>query len=246
MAGNETQNHLQKAIAAVLKENAACWKQKLKQLNAEAKTLQDLKKDLPEGWVPLRVAASCYLTQGAKVDNLVFPRKKEEWIEAWQEIKPKRGETKVQLTKRFKAWLKARGNHRFAERYAPYYAEYWVDRGFDPKNSMDDLKKLEQAKDRAAIEKFWRNVNRKKGIGVQYAKNIPMDEKNKHFKDCIKVDSRLKSILKGTAAEQLSDAEKEQLYLEAGKANSLNGWETDRLCFYFHQQIKQHLNRIKK
>lgn len=243
MRKNNIKLSLQKAIAHVLIENGAYWKTKLKQLSVEAKTLQELQKELPEGWVPLRIAVSCYLTQGANVDKLIIPRTKDEWIEVWQEIKPKRGETKAQLTERFKCWLKERGNHRNAERFAPYYADYWAEREFDPKNSIKDLKRLQKAEDRATIECFWQKI---KGIGVQYAKNIPMDEKNKHFKDCIKVDSRLKGILKGTVAEQLSDAEKEQLYLEAGRANGLNGWETDRLCFNFSQHIKQHLNKINK
>jgi hypothetical protein len=239
MGINKTQIDLRKAIGNVLKQNPGCWQDRLNQMNEQAKIIQALKKELPEGWVPLRIAVSCYLTQGAKVDNLIFPKTKKDWINVWHEIKPKPGETKAQLTKRFKVWLRDRGNYHYAEKFAGYYAEYWDERDFDTKKSLKDLQKLEQAKDEAEIVKFWRNVNSKRGIGVQYAKNIPMDEKHKHFKDCIKVDSRLKNILKGTAAEHLSDKEKEDQYLAAGKANKLNGWETDRFCFYFHNQIKQ-------
>jgi len=171
-------------------------------MNEQAKIIQALKRELPEGWVPLRIAVQCYLTQRAKVDNLIFPKTKKDWINVWHEIKPKLGETKAQLTKRFKAWLRDRGNYHYAERFAGYYAEYWAERDFDTKKSLNDLQKLEQAKDKAEIVKFWRQFD---GIGVEYSKNIPMDEKSIHFEDCIKIDSRLKKILEGTAAEHLSN-----------------------------------------
>lgn len=236
MGSYKTQIDLRKAIGNVLKQNPGCWQDRLNQMNEQAKIIQALKRELPEGWVPLRIAVQCYLTQGAKADNLIFPKTKKDWINVWHQIKPMHGETKAQLAARFKKWMKAHGSHRNADKFSKSYANYWSKHKFDTIKSLEDLQKLEQAKDKAEIVKFWRQFD---GIGVEYSKNIPMDEKSIHFEDCIKIDSRLKKILEGTAAEHLSNKEKEDLYLSAGKANKLNGWETDRFCFYFHNQIKQ-------
>jgi hypothetical protein len=64
---------------------------------------------------------------------------------------------------------------------------------------------------------------RYEGVGIQYAKNLPMDERHKEFINSIKIDARLNSLLKGTPHENLNNTEKEKMFLEAGEKNGLSG-----------------------
>jgi hypothetical protein len=233
---------LSKAIAAVLKSSAACWKERLGQLEEEAAVIRKLRNKIPEAWVPLRLAVSCYLTQGAQVDNLKFPLTQKDWLEAWEEIRPRAGESRSKLQKRFQEWLETRGNHRFAVRLSEAYAAYWHDKKFDTAESLKDFHRLQKiSNDKDAVMSFWKEY---KQVGIEYSKNIPMDEKDPLFLHSIKVDSRIKSIVKTITEVNMKNEEIEQIFLNAGNANGLNGWETDRFCFQFSGQIKRKIREI--
>jgi hypothetical protein len=106
----------------------------------------------------------------------------------------------------------------------------------DTAKPKDDIAKLNNCKDKEEIKKFWMSF---KGIGIQYAKNVPMDEKDSFFVNSIKIDARLNAILKDTDAENINDKLKEQLFLDAASQLKITGWEIDRLCYKFGTEIKQ-------
>lgn len=80
-------------------------------------------------------------------------------------------------------------------------------------------------------------VQQFKGIGPKYGRNLFMDLYHPDFRDSIAIDSRIASV---TAALGLSFArykEHEAFYLEAGKLAELNGWEVDRLLYWFRDEV---------
>lgn len=243
MKTDKAQLVLQKAIKEIMKQNSNCWKEHLSRFDKSSKIIKALRQEVPEGWVPLRLAVSCYLTQGTRVDNLDFPTNKNEWVEIWKEIKPQPRENKRQLEARFKKWIKNRGNHRGAEKFSKAYGDYWQSRKWDLGNSLQDLKELENADTMEEVRAFWRGFN---WVGEQYSKNIPMEEKDKRFNDNIKVDSRLKGIIKELNQDKLSNLEIEQFFLSVSREIGLTGWETDRFCFSFYKEIKKEIKKIKK
>jgi len=106
----------------------------------------------------------------------------------------------------------------------------------DTAKPKDDIAKLNNCKNKEEIKRFWMSF---KGIGIQYAKNVPMDEKHSFFVNSIKIDARLNAILKDTVAANLKDNLKEQLFLDAASQLKITGWEIDRLCYKFGTEIKQ-------
>jgi hypothetical protein len=197
-------------------------------------TFNKLKEVAPEYYIPLRLACSVYLTYGAKNSNLILPYTVEEFEKAWIEIKPGKHDTSNLIANRFKDWLKLRGNHRFSEKSSKNFASFFEE--FDAVEEFEKYKLCDSKKD---FKKFWMKF---KGVGYQYSNNLCMDEKNKHFLNSIKIDSRLNSLLKGTKAEEYTSSEKEMLFLNVSKNLKLTGWEIDRICFNFKDEIIKLLN----
>lgn len=211
-------------------ENQKKWNTKKKELEGYAKILKQLKKH-EDFYIPLRLACSAFLSQGSNNNRIQFPKTYDDFIEIWNEIQPKKNELNKELAKRFTLWLKSRGNHRRAIRLGNNYSQYFI-----KFNAKEDFQKLESLKDKNDIKKFWMKYD---GVGKEYSKNLPMDEKHKAFLNSIKIDDRLNSLLKGSIYEKLKNEEKEKIYLEAGKQNGLTGWEVDRICYNFKDDIKK-------
>jgi len=80
------------------------------------------------------------------------------------------------------------------------------------------------------------------GIGPKYARNIPMDTYDEHFRDSIAIDVRLKNV---STALGLTFArpfpEHERFYQDVAQAAGLNGWELDRLLYHFGGDIHARL-----
>jgi hypothetical protein len=79
-------------ISQILEDEklAKQWKEQKKRLEIEVNNLIEIEKEIPEGWVPLRLACSVLLTQQTNLKNVNFPRTIEHWKGIWQEIKPSR------------------------------------------------------------------------------------------------------------------------------------------------------------
>jgi hypothetical protein len=222
---------LTRAIKQLLTEqvNKDRWIQIKKQQDEIAKTLNELKLQLPECYIPLRLACSVYLTYGSKNSNLILPFSVSDFKKAWLEIKPEKNETSNLIADRFKAWLKIRGNHRFSEKSSKNFACF-----FEEFDAVEEFEKYKLCDSKKELKKFWMKF---KGVGSQYSKNLCMDEQNKYFLNSIKIDSRLNSILKATPEEKYSDEKKEILFLNVAKNLGLSGWEVDRICFNFKNEI---------
>jgi hypothetical protein len=223
---------LAKAIENLLanSENKSKWDSIKLQQDEIAATFSKLKEESPEYYIPLRLACSVYLTYGAKNSNLILPYIVSDFQKAWLEIKPMNNETSVELAKRFEKWLNGRKNYRFSKKSGMNFAHFFEN--FDPVKEIEIYKSCNSKKE---LKKFWMRFE---GVGPQYSKNLCMDEQNIHFVNSIKIDSRLNSLLKGTQAEKYSDSEKELLFLNAAKTLGLTGWEVDRICFNFRNEIK--------
>jgi hypothetical protein len=215
----------------VIEGNKSRWDAYQIVQNNLAETLNYFRVNRPEIFIPLRLACSVYLTQGTNNLFVTIPTTKEHFKNAWLKICKNIGETKEEHKLKFQTWLNENGNHRFAERFSLYFSEY-----IDTENPENDIAKLNNCKDKEEIKKFWMSF---KGIGIQYAKNVPMDEKDSFFVNSIKIDARLNAILKDTVAANITDELKEQLFLNAAKKLEITGWEIDRLCYKFGTEIKQ-------
>jgi len=196
-------------------ENKSKWDSYQIAQNNLAETLKYFRVNRPEIFIPLRLACSVYLTQGVNNLNLNIPTSKEHFEIAWLKICKNVGETKEENKIKFKAWLNDNGHHRNAEKFSFYFSEYIYTA--NPRNDVDILN---NCKNMDEIKKFWMSF---KGIGIQYAKNIPMDEKDSFFVNSIKIDARLNAILKDTVAENISDNLKEQLFLYVAKELEISG-----------------------
>ncbi len=210
-------------------ENLQRWKQNLNVQKRQAKTFEKIKKTNPEAYIPLRLACSVYLTQGSNNRYVKLPVTFHEFLRVWEEIKPLPNETKKKHSKRFKAWLNSRGNYLRAGKFGNYFSEY-----FSESDPITNLKELLACTSLKETKKFWKQF---RGVGTQYSKNLIMDEMNPISFNSIKIDARLNTILKGTDAESLNNHQKEVFFLEVGKEVGLNGWQIDRLCYRFNNEI---------
>jgi hypothetical protein len=211
--------------------NSERYNSYIKIQEALARNLKYFRKNRKEIYVPLRIICSAYLTQGSNNRFIKPPIKRSEFISAWEKVKREKNETKRQHKSKVFQWLKERGNHRFADKLSIAFSDY-----IEFNSPIDDFKELEVCKSQEEIKKFWKKF---KYIGSEYAKNIPMDEKDANFLNTIKIDARLKLFLKDTDAEYLSNKQKEELYLKVAANLKMTGWEIDRLCFKFGNEIKE-------
>lgn len=210
-------------------ENKSKWDDIKLQQDKIANTFRQLKEEVPEHYIPLRLACSVYLTYGSKNSNLILPYTVNDFKKAWLEIKPLKNESSEELAKRFEKWLNGRKNFRFSKKSGKNFANFFE--SFDPVKEIELYKSCNSKKE---LKKFWMRFE---GVGPQYSKNLCMDEQNIHFVNSIKIDSRLNSLLKGTQAEKYSDSEKELLFLNVSKSIGLTGWDVDRICFNFRDKI---------
>jgi hypothetical protein len=217
------------------------WEKKLSELYLFAEILNELKTKIPEGWVPTRIAVSCLLTMQSNVKNLQFPKKIEDWVYIWEkELKPLLFLKENIMKKSFSLWLQSKNHYRFVDVYSDYYVSYWQNINNNLSKSAEHLKHLGKLQSNKDVLKFWRQFD---GVGLQYSKNLPMDEMDKRFKNYIKIDTRLNSILKDTKASNLNQNDKEKLFLIAGSKIGLDGWHTDRLCFNFRDLVRYNFQK---
>ena len=81
-----------------------------------------------------------------------------------------------------------------------------------------------------------------KGIGDKYARNIMMTSITADFRNSIAVDSRIKSVTTALGLSFSSYDEHEVFYLDVAGRAGLNGWELDRLLFWFKDEVLARLN----
>ena len=209
------------------------WLLQKKKLEIEANNIKELEIILPEAWVPLRLACSVLLTQRTNLKYVYFPKTIEEWKKVWMEIQPNEN-NKSNYDQHIRDWIKSRGNHRFAEKFGSYLEDYWNSRKWDLSLSRDDLNILRSLKNTEDVKKWWMQF---KGVGTQYAKNLPMDEKDERFLNYIKIDHRLSNIANHFGCSDLTFSEKQVFFLDIAASLNMTGWELDRFCFFFYKII---------
>jgi thermostable 8-oxoguanine DNA glycosylase len=82
------------------------------------------------------------------------------------------------------------------------------------------------------------------GIGPKYARNIMVDVYHEDFRDSIAIDIRIKAISNALGVSFSSYSEHEQFYLDAAKMAGLNGWELDRLLFYYREDFENEIAKV--
>lgn len=208
-------------------------------LKKQADVINKLEKELPEAWVPLRIACSAFLTQRTSLKITNTPQTLSDWKYVWDELKPivsKKGNTSMNFT----FWLKSRGNHHYAIKFGEYFEAYCKTRDWNLKNTLKDLNDLRSLNDAEEVKKWWMQF---KGIGVQYAKNIPMDEMDTRFIDFVKIDYRLSKMIDKMGGHNLNSNEKQDLFVRLAKNLKMTSWEIDRFCFNFHKDILSKLHQ---
>ena len=78
------------------------WKARKRELKKLADILQKLEAQIPEGYIPLRIACSALLTQRVSLKTINFPKSLQDWVEVWKQIKPKEMED---LSESVSCWL---------------------------------------------------------------------------------------------------------------------------------------------
>jgi len=85
------------------------------------------------------------------------------------------------------------------------------------------------------------------GIGEKYARNIMMDVYHEEFRDSIAIDIRIKRISEALGVSfRRSYPEHEAFYLEVARAAGLNGWEVDRLLYWFQDEVIEKVEAAKQ
>ena len=114
----------------------------------------------------------------------------------------------------------------------------WVRVSFD---QIKDLHGPEAAKTmllaqsgRPAKIKFLKQF---KGIGDKYARNIMMIVYHEDFRDSIAIDTRIKNVTTALGLSFMSYDEHEAFYLAVARQAGINGWELDRLLFWFKDEV---------
>lgn len=75
------------------------------------------------------------------------------------------------------------------------------------------------------------------GIGDKYARNIMMNVYHSDFRQSIAVDTRIASISEALGLRFRSYEAHERFYLDVAKDAGLNGWEVDRLIYWFKEEL---------
>ena len=76
-----------------------------------------------------------------------------------------------------------------------------------------------------------------KGIGPKYARNMMMDVYHPDFHESIAIDQRILSVSKELGLSFRNYGEHEQFYLDAAHDAALEGWELDRLVYWFKNEF---------
>lgn len=218
------------------------WLLKLDDLKKQADIIKKVEIEIPEAWVPLRIACSALLTQRASIESIYTPQSLSDWKYIWTELKPivsEKGNTSMNFT----LWLKSRGNHRYAIKFGKYFETYCQTRDWNLNNSLKDLHELRSLTFAEEVKKWWMQFQ---GIGVQYAKNIPMDEMDDRFADFVKIDYRLTKMIDAMGGDYLNSSEKQALIVSLAKKLKMTPWEMDRFCFTFHKDILAKFHEVFK
>jgi hypothetical protein len=231
----ETENRILQIVEQVLlnQQYNAEWKIQLEKIQNEASIIKELELLNPFGWVPLRIACSALLTQRADLSKVNFPKSIDDWMNIWDEVKPSE-DNRNNMSLHFRNWLKIRGNHRFAEKFGKYYEAYWISRSWDVNNSKNDLFNLRSLDSAESVKKWWMQFE---GVGLEYGKNIPMDEMDPRFLNFVKIDHRLSSIIEKIQYQKYTSSEKQKIYLNVAHKLGISGWELDRFCFFFYKKL---------
>ena len=73
------------------------------------------------------------------------------------------------------------------------------------------------------------------GIGDKYARNMLMDVYHPDFRDSIAIDSRIQKISDAWSLSFSDYHEHECFYLSVASSAGLNGWELDRLMYWYNK-----------
>lgn len=75
------------------------------------------------------------------------------------------------------------------------------------------------------------------GIGWKYSRNMMMDVYDPDFWESVAVDARIKAISKHLGLSFKNRKEHEQFYLGVAHGAGLQGWELDRLMYWFQKKF---------
>jgi hypothetical protein len=118
----------------------------------------------------------------------------------------------------------------------------WLSKDYDLINEMGGLRAAKQEllrrNGREAKIEFWKEFY---GIGPKYARNIMMDVYHPEFHNSIAVDQRIKGISRILGLEFRRYEDEESFYLEAAKLAKIDGWDLDRIIYWFRDQVETSL-----
>jgi len=77
------------------------------------------------------------------------------------------------------------------------------------------------------------------GIGPKYSRDIMMDVYDKDFRNSIALDTRVKSISKELGLSFSTYEAEEDFFLDVAREAGINGWELDRLLYWFRDDIRE-------
>ncbi len=209
--------------------NLTRWENTKTEQNEIAKTLNRLRIESPNNFIPLRLACSVYLSYGSKNCRIKFPVTYNDFQRAWQEINTLPGQCSAINQLNFKEWLNRQGNYRFASISAKRFCSNMNMAGIG-----EMIKEYDTCNSYSEYLQFWMKFE---GVGIQYAKNLCMDEQIPAFENSIKIDSKINKYFDNFPEQSLSPAKKEQLLLRVANQIGLTGWEMDRLCYNYADEI---------
>lgn len=85
------------------------------------------------------------------------------------------------------------------------------------------------------------------GIAKKYARNIPMDSYDPHFRGMIAIDKRIKSISKAIGLPpEMEYEDEERYYIALARRVGLEPWELDRLLYGFKDDVLRELSAVAR
>ena len=80
------------------------------------------------------------------------------------------------------------------------------------------------------------------GIGPKYARSVLMDTYHEDFRDSLALDTRIQKITNALNLTFPNYQSHEDFYVEAAHEAGINGWEMDRILYYYTDEVLQSLS----
>lgn len=79
------------------------------------------------------------------------------------------------------------------------------------------------------------------GIGPKYARSVLMDTYHEDFRDSLALDTRIHKITAALGMSFSNYQSHEDFYVDAAHEAGINGWEMDRLLYYYTDEVLEGL-----